>query len=153
MTVAIVFAKDVIEEFFGQNTGIKQNMEKIESHPTITICTFLNKCDGSMKLILKLKGKPKKLQRLASYEGSYILSSDLVNGKPYWTHKNDGMKVLSYNSQSKMWKFGQIEDIGKKGAIIANSTGAVPYEFTKWSYGTNKGLIPTMTDVVVELGL
>ena len=41
MATAILLAKDVIEKFFGQNTGIKQNMEKIESHPTITICPFL----------------------------------------------------------------------------------------------------------------
>ena len=42
MATAIIFAKDIIEKFFGQNTGIKQNMEKIESHPTITICPFLH---------------------------------------------------------------------------------------------------------------
>ena len=42
---AIIFAREVIEKFFGQNTGIKQNMEKIESHPTITICPFIDHCD------------------------------------------------------------------------------------------------------------
>ena len=41
MTTAIIFAKEVIEKFFHQNTGIKQNMEKIEQHPTITICPFI----------------------------------------------------------------------------------------------------------------
>ena len=91
MTTAILFAMDVIKEFFGQNIGITQNMEKIESHPTITICTYLNQCDGPMKLILKLKGKPKKLSHLVTYEGSYFLSTNLVNGKPYWIHKNNRM--------------------------------------------------------------
>ena len=47
MATAIIFAKDIIEKFFGQNTGIKQNMEKIESHPTITICPFLQFLDGN----------------------------------------------------------------------------------------------------------
>ena len=41
MTTAIIFAREVIEKFFHQNTGIKQNMEKIEQHPTITICPFI----------------------------------------------------------------------------------------------------------------
>ena len=153
MTTAMLFAMDVIKEFFGQNIGITQNMEKIESHPTITICTYLNQCDGPMKLILKLKGKPKKLSHLVTYEGSYFLSTNLVNGKPYWIHKNNRMQVLSYNSQSKTWKFGEIEEIGKKGFIIGNSNGTLPSEVTEWSYGTRTGLIPTTTDVVVKLGL
>ena len=41
MATAIIFAREVIEKFFGQYTGIKQNKEKIESHPTIIICPFL----------------------------------------------------------------------------------------------------------------
>ena len=40
MAAALIFAREVIEKFFGQDIGIKQNMEKIESHPTITICPF-----------------------------------------------------------------------------------------------------------------
>ena len=43
MATAILFAREVIEKFFGQNTGIKQNMERIKSHPTITICPFLQR--------------------------------------------------------------------------------------------------------------
>ena len=42
MATAIYFSKEVIEKFFGQSIGMKQNMEKIESHPTITICPFLH---------------------------------------------------------------------------------------------------------------
>ena len=42
MATAILFAWEVIEKFFGQNKGIKQHTEKIESHPTITICPFLH---------------------------------------------------------------------------------------------------------------
>ena len=153
MAIAILFTREVIEKFLGQNTGITQNMEKIESHPTITICTYLNQCDGPMKLILKLKGKPKKLPYLVAYEGSYTLSSNLVNGKPYWTQKNNPRHVLSYNSQSKMWKFGEIGEIGKSGLIIGNSSGTLPSEVVKWSYGTKTGLIPTKTDVLVTPGL
>ena len=41
MGTAIFFAWDVIEKYFGQNKGIKRYTEKIESHPTITICPFL----------------------------------------------------------------------------------------------------------------
>ena len=55
MATAIVLAREVIEKFFGQNTGIKQNMEKIDSHPTITICPFQNQCK---KPILGLPGLP-----------------------------------------------------------------------------------------------
>ena len=113
----------------------------------------LNQCDGPMKLILRLKGKPKRLPHIASYEGSYILSSNLVNGKPFWTQKNNRLHVLSYNSQSKMWKFGEIGEIGKKGPIIGNSNDTLPSEVIKWSYGTSAGLILTATDVIVELGL
>ena len=55
MAIAILLAREVIKKYFGKNTGIKQNMEKIDSHPTITICPFQNKC---MKLILGLPGLP-----------------------------------------------------------------------------------------------
>ena len=41
MVAAILFAREVIEKFFHENTGIKKNMEKIEQHPSITICPFL----------------------------------------------------------------------------------------------------------------
>ena len=41
IAAAILFAREVIEKFFHENTGIKQNMEKIEQHPSITICPFL----------------------------------------------------------------------------------------------------------------
>ena len=43
MTIAILFAREVIEKFFGKNTGTKQKMESIKSHPTITICPFLHR--------------------------------------------------------------------------------------------------------------
>ena len=42
MTTAILFTWEVIEKYFGQNTSIKQSSEKIESHPTITICPYLH---------------------------------------------------------------------------------------------------------------
>ena len=45
MASAILFARKVIEKYFGQNKGIKQNMEKIELHPTITICPFQEQFD------------------------------------------------------------------------------------------------------------
>ena len=154
MATAILLAKDVIEKFFDQNTGIKQNMEKIESHPTISICPFLDQCDGPMKLNLTLKGEAKK--RYASFEGSYnILSSDLINQKPYWIHKHDRNKALMYNSNAKMWVFGPRDMNGTVAFIIGISNGAVPYENTIWYHGDpieNK-FIHTPNDIVVDLGL
>ena len=50
MVTAMIFAKEVIEKFSGEITGIQQNMEKIESHPTITICPFLHSpYEGNMR--------------------------------------------------------------------------------------------------------
>ena len=46
MLTAIVFAWEVIKQFLEQSTGIKQNTEKIEFHPTITICPFLDSKQG-----------------------------------------------------------------------------------------------------------
>ena len=79
MATAILFAREVIEKFFGQNTGIKQNMEKIELHPTITICPFLEQCDRPgvpNKIIVKLEGAAKDTQ--SNMEGTYILGTNLV---------------------------------------------------------------------------
>ena len=42
MSLAIYSSSGVIAKFFGQNTSIKQTVEQIESHPTITICPFLH---------------------------------------------------------------------------------------------------------------
>ena len=56
IATAIIFVREEIAKYFSQATGIKQNMEKIEAHPTITICPFL----------------------LSPYEGNhYIISSEL----------------------------------------------------------------------------
>ena len=41
LAIAILFAEEVIEKFFCQSTGIKQNMDKIDLQPSITICPFL----------------------------------------------------------------------------------------------------------------
>ena len=45
MAIAILFVWGVIEKYFGQITGIKQSMERIKSHPTITICPFKDQCE------------------------------------------------------------------------------------------------------------
>ena len=47
MAIAILFVWGVIEKYFGQITGIKQSMERIESHPTITICPFKDQCEAN----------------------------------------------------------------------------------------------------------
>ena len=133
---------EVIEKFFSQITGIKQKMEKIDSNPTVTICPFQNQCDG---MILRLQGWAKEI--LSHYEGSYqILSFNLINGKPYWTHKN-GKTALMYNSQLKMWIFGPVQYGGERGDIASKS-----YENTKWHYLNNTEWISTNIDVIVDLG-
>ena len=138
---------------FVQNTGIKQNMEKIELHPTVTICPFLEQCDTPMKLDLRLQAEAKKLENPAFYEGSYdILSSDLINGKPYWTHKQNVYKALWY-SENEFWVFGLIEDIGTdEGPLIG--MGTLPYETnTTWYYlNNNYQWTNAFPDVVVEPG-
>ena len=154
MATAILFAKNVIEKFFAQNTGIKQNMEKIESHPTVTICPFQEQCDGPMKLIFRLHGEPKKMKNLVSYVGTYnILSSDLINGKPYWIHKHDANNAIWYNSTYEAWIFGPKVMIGSTTGQIAGFNGSLPYEVQTWSCLNNDNeLINISTDVVVELG-
>ena len=93
-----------------------------------------------------MKGVPKK--RYASYEGSYnILSSDLINNKPYWINKHDRNKALMYNSQLKMWIFGPVQNGGERGDIASKS-----YENTKWHYLNNTEWISTNIDVIVDLG-
>ena len=143
MATAILLAKDVIEKFFGQNTGIKQNLEKIELHPTISICPFLNQC--VRPIILRLQGDPK--EKFGHYEGSYSISSYLLNGKPYWTHDDRKSYYIGYNIEYKAWEFGP------DNLIWADLNGTAPYESTTWYYYINGRDIPTTTDIVVELGL
>ena len=131
--------------FFGQNKGIKQHMDKIELHPAITICPFQDQC--VRPIILRLKGKPKELY--SQYEGSYqILSSDLFNGKPYWTHNDRNKYYVYYNYGYKRW---MVEPDDK---IISDLSylGETPFESTTWYYWSNGTYISTTTDVVVEGG-
>ena len=153
ITTAIFFAREVIEKFFGQSTGIKQNIEKIESHPTVTICPFQEQCDRPMKLIFRLHNSEEKEKYLVSYLGSYnILSPDLINGKPYWIHKHDANNALWYNSAYEAWIFGPVVYIGGFGLIIGLH-GTLPYEVQTWLYFNHDyKLIDITTDVVVELG-
>ena len=136
MAAAIIFAKDIIEKFFGQNTGIKQNMEKIESHPTITICPFLDQCGSPgipQKIIVELKGAAKDAQ--SNKEGIYILSTILVNDKEHWIH-DSGSNALWYE---KGWYIGQIENLGISTAnsIYSPDDSEGPLEATTWKYFKN----------------
>ena len=136
MATAILLAKDVIEKFFGQNTGIKQNMEKIESHPTITICPFLDQCGSPgipQKIIVELKGAAKDAQ--SNKEGIYILSTILVNDKEHWIH-DSGSNALWYD---KGWNIGQIENLGISTAnsIYSPDDSEGPLEATTWKYFKN----------------
>ena len=137
MATAILLAKDVIEKFFGQNTGIKQNMEKIESHPTITICPFLDQCGSPgipQKIIVELKGAAKDAQ--SNKEGIYILSTILVNDKEHWIH-DSGSNALWYDD--KGWNIGQIENLGISTAnsIYSPDDSEGPLEATTWKYFKN----------------
>ena len=158
MATAMIFASEVIEKFVGQSKSIKQNMEEIESHPTVTICPFLEQCDGPMKLTLRLQGAASEVEYLTLMEGRYdILSSDLINGKPYWMHQSDDVKVvplaLWYNAENEKWIFGHLKDIGSNVALIFyKGTAAVPYEATGWYYWNHHYWNFTTTDVVVDLG-
>ena len=46
MASAILFTWEVIENYFDRNIGTMQTLDKIESHPTITICPFLKQCES-----------------------------------------------------------------------------------------------------------
>ena len=136
MATAILFAREVIEKYFGQNTGIKQNMEKIESHPTITICPFLDQCGSPgipQKIIVELKGAAKDAQ--SNKEGIYILSTILVNDKEHWIH-DSGSNALWYE---KGWNIGQIENLGISTAnsIYSPDDSEGPLEATTWKYFKN----------------
>ena len=46
MATAILFTWEVIQNYFDRNIGTMQTLEMIESHPTITICPFLEQCES-----------------------------------------------------------------------------------------------------------
>ena len=78
-----------------------------------------------------------------------MLSTDLINGKPYWTHKH-GPLALWYNDE--WWYIGYKWYIGYSvGSLVCNNT--VPYEASCWSYWNNGYFNFTATDVFVDLGL
>ena len=105
-------------------------------------------------MIFRLNGEPKKMKNLVSYVGTYnILSSDLINGKPYWIHKHDANNAIWYNSTYEAWIFGPKVMIGSTAGQIVGFNGSLPYETQTWSCLNNDNeLINISTDVVVELG-
>ena len=101
-------------------------------------------------LSLRLYGEPKKIEYLAIYEGIYNISSNLTNGKPYWTEdKHEANKALWYNAIYKLWLIGPTVNIGSNAGFFY-SQSTVPYGTTKWYYWNNGYWNSTTTDVVIE---
>ena len=157
MAIAILFAEEAIEKFFGKNTGIKQNVEKIESHPTVTICPFLDQCGRPgvpQKIIVKMKGETKKALTSTYIEGTYILETDLVNGKAHWIQDSiSKLYALWYDKKYGDWNIGKIGNLGSSTASIYspdNSSG--PHEATTWKY-TNGSKWIESTDIAILQGI
>ena len=159
MATAILLAREVIAKFFGQNTGIKQNMEKIESHPTIIVCPFLSQCDRPgvpQKIIVKLKGAAKHAQ--SSYEGIYNLGTNLVNAKAYWIQEG-GSKALWNDKKTKHWRIGKSKHLGNSSGhrIYSPDKAVGPLEATTWKYYKKytfgkHGWIKAGADIVIAQG-
>ena len=153
MTAAILFAREVIEKFFGQNTGIKQNMENIESHPTITICPFQDQCGRPgvpQKIIVKLKGAAKDAH--SSREGTYIIGSNLVNGKAYWIQESKSQSnAIWCDNKYRNWNIARIKYLGSTTAALYSPDDTVgPFEATTWKY-FKSGWIES-TDISILIG-
>ena len=134
-STAILFAREVIEKFFGHSTGIKQSMEKIESHPTVTICQFQVQCDrpgDPNQIIIKLEGTAKDAQ--SRMEGTYILGANLVNGKAHWIQ--DGTNALWYDKMFGNWIIDEIWHLGsgRRSGIYSPDDSVGPLEATTWKY-------------------
>ena len=150
MATAILFTMKVIEKFFGQYTDVKQNTEKIQSHPTITICPFQEQCVKPVpnEIFVKLNGEVKDVH--SSKEGSYILGTNLVNGKAYWIH-NDSNAIWCDKGYG-YWFIGKIENLGSSKASMYSPDDSVgPLESTYWIY-SNDGWHGS-TDVAIQPGI
>ena len=155
MATAILLAKDIIEKFFGQNTGIKQNMEKIKSHPTITICPFLNQCGRPgipQKIIVKLEGEAEDALSDFDTEGTYIIGSNLVNGKAYWIQESKSQSnAIWYDNKYRNWNIAPIKNLGSTTAALYSPDDSVgPFEATTWKYWKS-GWIKS-TDIAILIG-
>ena len=154
VATAILFAKEVIEKFFGQNKGIKQSIEKIETHPTVTICPFLYQCDGQYKFVLRLQdlqvGATMHKEWVASYAGSYTnLSPERINGQLTFTHTHDVNRVMWYCSRNREWQIGPRLDIGTCNFAFFKSKYSI---LNDWHYWNDGHWNVTAPDVVVEKG-
>ena len=157
---AILFAKEFIEKFLGQNTGIMQNMGKIESHPSVTICPFIDKCDRQgvpKKIIVKLKDAANDTQFRRA--GTYILGTKLVNGKAYWIQ--DGSNALWWceiknGHLPPGWLIGKITALGSNtGGIYSPDDEVGPLEANSWKYYSKKqqSWINAGTDIAIFQGI
>ena len=109
-----------------------QNMGKIESHPSVTICPFIDQCDRPgvpKKIVVKLIGAENDIQ--SSKEGTYIIGPKLVNGEAYWIQ--DGPNALWFNKEYRWWCIGNIKYLGSIKSSICKFV-ADPLEANTWRY-------------------
>ena len=83
-------------------------------------------------------------------EGTYILGSNLLNGKPFWL-QTTGTQAIWYDKVWKNWKIGEKSYLGSaRGANFLTSKGtgetAEPHEVSTWKYFSNGAWIAS-TDI------
>ena len=76
-------------------------------------------------------------------------TTQLVNGRQYWTKEN-GYQAIWYNAEIDIWIFGEKEDLGTAtGSIFTTFSNQCPNEVTEWLYGTNEGWVDSGSDIQI----
>ena len=96
-----------------------------------------------------MKGDAKYAQ--STREGAYILTSNLINGKPHWI-QNSKRNAIWYNIDFGVWNIGLLKNLGsiKTGIVSLDSTNNTsPIEATTWAYVKNGKWITAPADSVM----
>ena len=90
---------------------------------------------GPKRLKVSFTGAVKK--KWNSSDGIYILSTSLVNGKPYWLQEN-GSDAIWYDKNGH-WNVGLESKLGQSEAkaISSLSQNSLPHELAPWKYYVN----------------
>ena len=88
----------------------------------------------------------------SSRAGTYILESNLVNGKAYWIQDTKS-NALWYDKKYGFWLIGKIVDVGSlKARIYSPNDTLGPLEVTTWLYYSNHSWIES-TDIAILPGM
>ena len=85
-------------------------------------------------------------------EGTYILGTNLVNGKAHWIQEG-GSNALWHYKKYRFWLIGNIDKLGRlKASIYSPDDSIGPLEATTWKYLDNGKWIES-TDIAILQGI